>query len=141
MHANAKTIWSGGLKTESLIRGFEVETDQPKTLYGTNQAPAPAELFAASLGACFVTSFVWYALHKHLRLNEITADVKAEIETHNDIDEITEVKIKASVWSEPKAKKHLEKCFEYAKSHCPLTNALNIPVNYSIKYKLEKDKD
>jgi organic hydroperoxide reductase OsmC/OhrA len=139
MHANAKTIWSGGLKTESLIRGFEVETDQPKNLYGTNLAPAPAEVFAASLGACFVTSFVWYAWHKHLRLDEITADVKIDIETTNNIDKITEIKIKAKVWSEPKAKKQLEKCFEYAKTHCPLTKALNVPINTSIKYKLEKD--
>jgi uncharacterized OsmC-like protein len=141
MHANAKTIWSGGLKTESIIRGFEVETDQPKVLYGTNQAPAPAEVFAASLGACFVTSFVWYALHKHLRLEEITANVKIDIETNDAIDRITEITIKAKVWSEPKAKKQLEKCFDYAKKHCPLTNALNVPVNFSIKYKLEKNKD
>jgi organic hydroperoxide reductase OsmC/OhrA len=139
MHAKAKTIWSGGLKTESIIRGFEVETDQPKIYYGTNQAPAPAEVFAASIGACFVTSFVWYALHKHLRLDEITASVKAQIDKIDDIEKITEIKIKAKVWSESKAKKQLEKCTEYAKKNCPLTNALNVPVNFSIEYKLEND--
>ncbi len=139
MHAKAKTIWSGGLKTESIIRGFEVETDQPKIYYGTNQAPAPAEVFAASIGACFVTSFVWYALHKHLRLDEITANVKAQIDKIDDIEKITEIKIKAKVWSEPKAKKQLEKCVEYAKKNCPLTNVLNVPVNISIEYKLEND--
>lgn len=139
MDAKAKTIWSGGLKTESIIRGFDVETDQPKLYYGTNLAPAPAEVFAASLGACFITSFVWYALHKHLRLDEITADVKAQIDDNGDAEKITDITMKVKVWSEPKAKKNLEKCFKYAKTHCPLTNALNVPVNISIKYKLEKD--
>jgi len=139
MHAKAKTIWSGGLKTESIIRGFEVETDQPKLYYGTNQAPAPAEVFAASLGACLITSFVWYALHKHLRVDEITADVNIDIETYDTIDKITEITINTKVWSEPKAKKHLEKCLDSAKEHCPLTNALNVPVNISIEYKLEKE--
>jgi uncharacterized OsmC-like protein len=139
MHAKAKTIWSGGLKTESIIRGFEVETDQPKIYYGTNLAPAPAEVFAASLGACIITSFVWYALHKHLRLDEITADVKAQIDKIKDIEKITEISIILKVWSKAGSQPKFEKCLEYAKSHCPLTNVLNVPVNISIKYKLEKD--
>ncbi len=139
MHAKAKTIWSGGLRTESIIRGFVVESDQPKLYYGTNQAPAPAEIFSASLGACFITSFIWYALHKHLRIDEVTADVKAEIETINNVDKIIKITIKAKVWSELKAKKHLEKCLRYAKKHCPLTNAINVPIYISLEYKLEKE--
>jgi organic hydroperoxide reductase OsmC/OhrA len=141
LEARAKTIWSGGLKTESLIRGFEVNTDQPKKYYGTNEAPAPAEVFSASIGACFVTSFVWYALHHHLILNEITADVKAHIDDSKDVEKITDIFIKVKVWSEPKFEKQLKKCLEYAKTHCPLTGALNVPVDVSVKYKLKKDKD
>ena len=139
MEARAKTMWTGGLKTESLIRDFEVETDQPKIYYGTNQAPAPAELFAGSIGACFITSFVWYAWHNHLRLDELTVSVKAPIKETKDGEEITEIQMKIKVWSEPKAKSKLEKCFEFAKTLCPLTNTLKIPVSYTIKYKLEKD--
>jgi uncharacterized OsmC-like protein len=139
MHARAKSIWAGGLKTNSMIREFEVETDQPKIYYGTNLAPAPAEIFAASLGACFITSFVWFAQHRHLILEEITVDVKGEMETEDDKDKLTEIIMKVKVWAVSTSQDKLEKCFEYAKTHCPLTQVLNIPINYSIKYKIEKD--
>jgi uncharacterized OsmC-like protein len=139
LKANAKTMWLGGLRTSSITRGFEVETDQPKRYYGTNLAAAPAEVFSASLGACFVTSFVWYAQHKHLLLNEITADVKSKIEEEKGLEKITEVSIKVKVYSPPGLESKWEKCIEYAKTHCPLTNTLNVPVNISVKYKVEKD--
>jgi organic hydroperoxide reductase OsmC/OhrA len=141
MKASAITMWSGGLRTSSMIREFELETDQPKSYYGTNVAPAPAEIFAGSIGACFITSFVWYAWHKHLPLDEITVSVKAPIKDSKDGEEITEIILKVKVWSKCDKQSKMEKCFEYAKTHCPLTKALKIPVSYSVKYKLEKDKD
>jgi uncharacterized OsmC-like protein len=139
MHASAKTIWSGGLRTSNLIREFELETDQPKIYYGTNTAPAPAEVFTASIGACFVTSFAWYAFHKHLEVDEITVDVRSEIEKTKEEEKITEIKMKVKVWSKPNLEPKLEKCYKYAMSHCPLTTALKIPVKISIKYILKDD--
>jgi ribosomal protein S12 methylthiotransferase accessory factor len=50
----------GGKKVNALWHGFEIATDQPASGGGENSAPAPFDLFLASLGTCagiFVLSF------------------------------------------------------------------------------------
>ncbi|MDA8242639.1 MAG: osmotically inducible protein OsmC, partial [Elusimicrobia bacterium] len=50
----------GGKKVNALWHGFEIATDQPKSSGGDNSAPAPFDLFLASLGTCagiFVLGF------------------------------------------------------------------------------------
>jgi organic hydroperoxide reductase OsmC/OhrA len=138
MDARVKTIWSGGLKTSSLIRGFEAETDKPKIYFGTNTAPAPAELFAASIGACFVTTFVLCSFRKHLKFEEVTGDVIVKIANSNS-ESIKEIDLKIKVWADPDHQSDLEKCFEYAKANCSLTKVVNIPINTSIEYKAIKE--
>ena len=51
----------GGKKVNALWHGFEIATDQPKSSGGDNSAPAPFDLFLASLGTCagiFVLGFI-----------------------------------------------------------------------------------
>ncbi|MCK5559201.1 MAG: OsmC family protein [Thermoplasmata archaeon] len=138
MDAKVKTLWSGGLKTLSLIRGFEVETDKPKIHFGTNTAAAPAELFIASIGACFVSTFALFAFHKRLTIDEITADIKAKIGKKKEVEEITSITLTVKVWSDSKFQSQLEKCFITAKKTCSLTKAIKVPIEFSIEYKMKK---
>lgn len=51
----------GGKKVSALWHGFEIATDQPKSGGGDASAPAPFDLFLASLGTCagiFVLGFI-----------------------------------------------------------------------------------
>lgn len=51
---------AGGKKVNVAMRDFTISTDQPLSDGGQNSAPAPFELFLASLGTCagyFVVSF------------------------------------------------------------------------------------
>ncbi|MDP3544118.1 MAG: OsmC family protein [Elusimicrobiota bacterium] len=55
-----KIRFAGNKKVTAEFDGFTVTTDQPKEAGGDGSAPAPFELFLASLGACagiFVLSF------------------------------------------------------------------------------------
>lgn len=42
----------GGLRVDADLKGFTVETDQPEKAGGTGSAPAPFDLFIASIGTC-----------------------------------------------------------------------------------------
>ena len=42
----------GNLRVDARYKGFTVETDQPATAGGDGSAPAPFDLFLASLGTC-----------------------------------------------------------------------------------------
>ena len=42
----------GGVRVDAHFNGFNVATDQPERNGGENKAPAPFDLFLASLGTC-----------------------------------------------------------------------------------------
>ena len=50
----------GGKKVDAIYEGFTINTDQPEKMGGENTAPAPFDLFIASIGTCagfYVLSF------------------------------------------------------------------------------------
>lgn len=47
-----QTSYPGGVRVDAEIRGFRVETDQPVDYGGSGAAPAPFDLFLASLATC-----------------------------------------------------------------------------------------
>jgi len=56
-----KITFPGGKKVAALWHGFEIMTDQPAGGGGEGSAPAPFDLFLASLGTCagiFVLGFI-----------------------------------------------------------------------------------
>ena len=50
----------GGKRVDAQFKGFTIKTDQPTYVGGENSAPAPYDLFLASIGTCagiYVLSF------------------------------------------------------------------------------------
>jgi len=45
-------VFPGGKKVDANYKGFTIKTDQPLGSGGENSAPAPFDLFLASLGTC-----------------------------------------------------------------------------------------
>ena len=55
-----KITFPGGKKVDANFKGFTIKTDQPVFGGGENSAPAPFDLFLASIGTCagiYVLSF------------------------------------------------------------------------------------
>ena len=53
-------LFPGGKRVDALFDGFTVQTDQPVSSGGEDSAPAPFDLFLASIGTCagiYVLSF------------------------------------------------------------------------------------
>ncbi len=53
-------VFPGGKKVDANYKGFTIKTDQPLESGGNNTAPAPFDLFLASIGTCagiYVLSF------------------------------------------------------------------------------------
>lgn len=56
-----KVHFPGGLRVDAEYKGFEIQTDQPVAGGGDGSAPAPFDLFIASIGTCagiFMLSFM-----------------------------------------------------------------------------------
>lgn len=138
IRAKAKVFWEGGLKTRSIIRGFEVETDKPKSSFGTNTAPAPMEVFISSIGACLLSTFVWSVLMARVTIKDCTIDLKAYTDIYEKKEKLSKVKIILTVWAERKDKKRLENCFDISKTICTLSNAVSFPLEIIMHFKEEK---
>jgi len=67
----------GGVAVNANLRGFTVQTDQPEGAGGANSAPAPFELFLASLGTCAG----FYALRFCQQRDIATDDLRLTLDT------------------------------------------------------------
>ena len=59
--ADMEVTFGGNKKVNAAYNGFEIKTDQPASSGGDGSAPAPFDLFLASLGTCagiFALSFM-----------------------------------------------------------------------------------
>ena len=135
IETRAKIFWEGGLKTRSIIRGFEVETDKPKADFGTNTAPAPMEIFISGIGSCILSTFVWTVWKARVAIEDCTIDIKAYVDKFENEDRIIKSIITLTVWAEKKYRKKLEKCFDISKKTCTLTNSVSFPIEINFKLK------
>lgn len=131
----AKVFWEGGLKTKSIIRGFEVETDEPKSNFGTNMAPAPMEVFISGIGSCLLSTFIWTVLKTRITIEDCVIDIKGYTDIHEKKERIVKARITLTVWADKKHKKKLEQCFEVSRKTCPLTDAVSFPLESTMQLK------
>ena len=131
----AKVFWEGGLKTQSIIRGFEVETDEPKSHFGTNTAPAPVEIFISSIGSCLLSTFAWSLMKARVKIQDCTIDIKANTESNDNKEKVSKANIKLTVWADKNDKKKLEQCFDISKKICTLTNSVSFPMEIIMNFK------
>ncbi len=136
--AKAKVFWEGGLKTRSIIRGFEVETDEPKSSFGTNMAPAPIEVFISGIGSCLLSTFIWTVLKARIKIEDCIVVVKAYADIHEQKERVVKAKITLTVWAEKKHKKKLEQCFDISRKTCPLTDAVSFPLESVMQFKEDR---
>ncbi|MBN1899404.1 MAG: OsmC family protein [Spirochaetes bacterium] len=70
----------GGKKVDALYKGFTIKTDQSREAGGENSAPAPFDLFLASIGTCAGI----YVLGFCQKRNISTDGLKISLNTNRD---------------------------------------------------------
>ena len=87
--ATARPI-NGTLRHEIDVNGrHSITTDEPNRLGGTDTAPTPHELLAATLASCVSTMLVLYARSRDIDLAELRVDVDYDADASPRQVEIT----------------------------------------------------
>lgn len=134
--ARAKVLWEGSLKTQSIIRGMEIACDKPKSILGTNTAPAPLEIFISAMGSCLMTTFLYAALKTRIEINDCSVDVRAAAGMEKGRERVQSGEMKLTAWVDESVDTHkVENCFQKAREHCTLTNAVNFPLEFELVIK------
>ncbi len=59
-------VFPGGKKVNAIYEGFRIKTDQSKDSGGENSAPAPFDLFLASIGTCTGIYVLLFCQARHI---------------------------------------------------------------------------
>jgi ribosomal protein S12 methylthiotransferase accessory factor len=78
----------GGLVVESTFKGHTVRTDQPVKAGGTNSAPAPFDLFLASIATCVGFYAVSFCRRREIDISglAVTLEPVSDSATHRTTD-------------------------------------------------------
>jgi putative redox protein len=72
------TEWSDGARARTVARSFEIETDEPAPLGGTDEAVDPMELLLASVGTCLTIGWVTQAAKRGVDFRELRIEVDGD---------------------------------------------------------------
>ncbi|MFF3467121.1 OsmC family protein [Streptomyces sp. NPDC001984] len=111
------------------IRGHQLRVDQPTDAGGTDTAPAPTELFAASLAAC-VAFYAGRYLHRH-RLPRVGLRVHAEFTMASDPPARLDA-VRVTIVPPPELPEHRREGLLAVASACTVHNTLRLPTEIDI---------
>ena len=73
-----KVAFGGKSKVDVLYKGFTIKTDQPVEDGGENSAPAPFDLFMASIAACAGYYVLAFCSHRNISMDGIGLKMNGE---------------------------------------------------------------
>ena len=86
-----RVTFSGGVKVDAVYKGFVIKTDQPVHQGGENTAPAPFDLFLASIATCAGFYMVAFCRERGIPLED--AGVIMHTEKNPETKMIDKIKI------------------------------------------------
>jgi len=75
----AQTKSIEGFKTETEIRKFKVDIDEPLELKGTNTASNPVEMLLAALGGCVAVTYRAYARKFRIEIEDLVINLEGDM--------------------------------------------------------------
>jgi uncharacterized OsmC-like protein len=132
--------WDGQEGGSALFKqGIVYHFDSPKEFGGKAAYPSPEELFFCSVGACLITSFLYFRKKLNFSIKTLKVSVKGKFERVGDEGHrITGLKASILVEMSNKMEEgRMRKCFDLTKKFCPLTRTLEncIPIKMTLKQK------
>ena len=117
MKATARRIGNGLEHEVDVNKRHTITTDEPVSLGGTDQGPAPHELLPAALAACIATTMAMYAERHGWEIGELSVEVDYDPDASPRSFEIA-IHLPDDLSAEQL--RRLERVAE----HCPLRRAL-----------------
>ncbi|MBN1308600.1 MAG: OsmC family protein [Chitinispirillaceae bacterium] len=121
----------GGKRVDAQYSGFSIRTDQPVQNGGEGSAPAPFDLFLASIGTCAGIYVVSFCQHRHIPTENIFLIQKTEENAAMNMIEKITIEINVPADFPPKYKNALVRSAELCsvKKHVMQPPKFSITVN------------
>jgi putative redox protein len=118
----------GGVAVEARFADFSVRTDQPVANGGQNSAPAPFDLFLASLGTCAGLFVLLFCQQRQLP----TAGLRLALETERDTDRHRLSKVRIAIHLPPGFPEKYHRAVIRAANQCSVKRAILDPPEFDV---------
>lgn len=86
----------------------------------------PGDLFVGSIEVCFMTTFLWHATHKHLKIKDYNSSARGIVEQVQGKPRFSSVKIKINIIvSSENDKKNAELIIRKLRHGCMISNSID----------------
>ena len=129
------TVWTGGIRTSTSVRGHEVVADGPHWRYGTDDGPAPGELLLASVGSCLVNHLVRYMQFKRAFVDGVEAKVTGTFRFAAELEVYETITFDVTVTAPPRMEQVVEKAFKVAQRECTLLMIIDVNKEFKLTFR------
>ncbi len=127
-----KIVFPGNKKVHALYNGFEIATDQPAHGGGDESAPAPFDLFLASIGTCAGIYVLGFCRQRNLPVDGIELTQRMNFDPERRM--IDRIDIEIAVPEDFPAKYH--DALVNAASLCAVKKHIQSPPEFSVRAKV-----
>ena len=129
------TVWTGGIRTTSTVRGHEVVADSPRWRYGTDDGPAPGELLLASVGSCLVNHLVRFMQFKRAFVDAVEAKVTGHFRYEAELEVYDSITFDVTVTAPSRMEQVVEKAFKVAQRECTLLMIIDVRKEFQLTFR------
>lgn len=139
----AKARLDEGVLAKVSIRDFNLISDEPAVLGGTNRGPNPVELVLGALAACQEIVISAYAAVLGVELDGVDIEVKGNLDLRGFLNVADvragydSVEFATTIKTSETDKSKLDQLIRFAETKCPVYDILTNPVNVSGSFKVE----
>lgn len=81
-HTQIQSFYGAGQEDQSRTASFEIDSDEPPVLLGTNKGPNAVELVLSALASCLSVGFAYNAAVQGIKLEHLSFHVEGDIDLH-----------------------------------------------------------
>lgn len=129
-------VFAGGQKVDALYKGFRIQTDQPKYAGGKGSAPAPFDLFLASLGTCAGIYVLSFCQERDISADKIKLILNTEKDRESKMIRRIDIEIQLPAAFPIKYKKAIVKAAEL----CTVTRHLYYPPKFDVHAEITEEE-
>ncbi|HEY7745455.1 MAG TPA: OsmC family protein [Desulfuromonadales bacterium] len=118
----------GGVAVEACFADFSVRTDQPVAYGGQNSAPAPFDLFLASLGTCAGLFVLLFCQERELP----TEGLRLTLATERDTERHRLSKVRIAIHLPPAFPEKYRRAVIRAANQCSVKRAILDPPEFEV---------
>ncbi len=139
----AKARLDEGVLAKIAIRDFELISDEPSVLGGTNHGPNPVELVLGALAACQEIVISAYAAVLGINIDAVDVEVKGNLDLRGflNIADVRpgygNVEYSTTIRTSETDQAKLQQLLHFAEKKCPVYDILTNPVSVKGKFRFE----